>query len=134
MAKKPAISPINRSKVTNGKTLFLPGFGEIDGRSVTARRFRDHVHALAEQVGGKPSAAQEMIIRRCAALAVICEQAEAKMVAGDAIDEAHFLGCAGRLASLLNTLGLHRHARDVSPEARIVDAHARAVLEESESE
>jgi hypothetical protein len=128
MAKKPPVSASNRSKVSNGTVLHLPGFAEVDGRSAIARRFRDHVDALTSQVGGDPSPAQDMLIRRCATLAVLCESDEAKVAAGEAIDEETYLRRITVLSGVLGKLGLARKAKDITPHHDF-DAHAAAVLE-----
>ena len=72
---KGVAKPEARSRVSNGKDLFLEG---VDGRSVLARRYRDILSQLTSDIGGDPSEAQSIIIRRATQLAVWCEQAEAE--------------------------------------------------------
>lgn len=129
MSKKPTRPDCVRSRVSTGKTLFLPGMGEVDGRSSVARRFRDHVADLSVQVGGDPSPAQDMLIRRAATLAVLCETDEIKVAGGERIDEALYLNRCNVLSGLLNRLGMARKAKDITPGGRTLDAHARAILD-----
>ena len=73
-----------RSAVTNHKDL-LPG---LDGRSATARRFRDLVNAFVADMGGldRCSEIRLGLVRRLAATTVQAEMLEARMVNGEAID------------------------------------------------
>ena len=76
--------PTTRSRISNGSAL-LEG---IDGRSATARRFRDVLNEIVSDLGGSDrlSEGQRQLARRCAMLAVECEKLEALGVAGGAID------------------------------------------------
>ena len=71
--------PSARSRVSNGKDLFVGG---VDGRSAYARRYRDILAQLTSDIGGDPSEAQSLIIRRATQLAVWCEMAEADAAGG----------------------------------------------------
>ena len=64
---KAIAKPEARSRVSNGKDLFLDG---VDGRSAIARRYRDILAQLTSDIGGDPSEAQHIIIRRATQLAV----------------------------------------------------------------
>ena len=70
--------------MTNHKDL-LPG---LDGRSATARRFRDLVNAFVADMGGldRCSEIRLGLVRRLAATTVQAEMLEARMVNGEAID------------------------------------------------
>ena len=73
-----------RSAVTNHKDM-LPG---LDGRSATARRFRDLVNAFVADMGGldRCSEVRLGLVRHLAATTVQAEMLEARMVNGDAIE------------------------------------------------
>ena len=73
-----------RSAVTNHKDV-LPG---LDGRSASARRFRDLVNAFLADMGGldRCSEIKLGLVRRLAATTVQAEMLEARMVNGEAID------------------------------------------------
>jgi hypothetical protein len=100
-----------RSRVSNGSAVL----DNVDGRSAVARRYRDVLNELISDLGGDPSGAQSAIARRAAALCVVCEQAEAEMVAGGVLDLAEFTTAANSLRRLLSDLGLERRLKDVSP-------------------
>jgi hypothetical protein len=101
-----------RSRVSNGKDLFLEG---VDGRSVLARRYRDILAQLVSDLGGDPSEAQSIIARRAATLSVWCEQSEAKAAAGEPLNIGEFTTATNTLRRLLNDLGLERRVRDITP-------------------
>jgi hypothetical protein len=103
----------NRSRVTNGRKLFLPG---VDGRSALARRARDIAAAIASDLGGHDhlSEAQMQLVRRATLIAVSCEQMEAKAAAGEQIDLDLFGKLTDRLGRALQRLGLRRIPRDVT--------------------
>lgn len=98
-----------RSRVSNGKQLFLDG----DGRGVAVRRYRDVLAALVSDLGGDPSEAQAIIARRAATLAVWCEQTESGMAAGNPIDIGAFTTATNALRRLLADLGLERRMKDI---------------------
>jgi hypothetical protein len=133
--------PTARSRVSNGKQLFLEG---VDGRTPLVRRYRDVLAELVSDLGGDPSEAQSLIARRAATLAVWCEQAEAEMAAGRDFDVSVYATSANALRRLLADLGLERRARDAGAasieerrrrleEARaIVERRAPAIVVEAE--
>jgi len=102
-----------RSAVTNHKDL-LPG---LDGRSATARRFRDLVNAFVADMGGldRCSEIKLGLVRRLAATTVQAEMLEARMVNGEAIDIAILCTLASTTVRLSQRLGLERRTRDVTP-------------------
>jgi hypothetical protein len=105
-----------RSKITNG-TRLLPS---IDGRSVWARRLRDLIALHENDYGGSNaiSEAERSLIRRASALTVELELLETKFAAngGAQIEELdRYQRAANSLRRLLETLGLQRRAKDVTP-------------------
>jgi hypothetical protein len=111
LAKAPA-----RSRVTNGNEM-LPG---IDGRSWYARRARDLVALFVVDQGGAESVseAEKAIIRRCAILCVELENLETQFAKAGAADPAAldlYQRTANSLRRMLETLGLKRVPKDVSP-------------------
>jgi hypothetical protein len=109
---KGVAKPEARSRVSNGKDLFLDG---VDGRSVIARRYRDILSQLTSDIGGDPSEAQSIIIRRATQLAVWCEQAEAEAAGGKPLNIGEYATATNTLRRLLLDLGLERRMRDVTP-------------------
>jgi hypothetical protein len=116
---KAVARPTARSQVSNGKDLFLEG---VDGRSALARRYRDILAQLTSDIGGDPSEAQSIIIRRATQLAVWCEQAEAEAAGGKALNIGEYATATNTLRRRLLDLGLERRMRDVTPS---IDAYLR---------
>src|SRR4051812_24552417 len=102
-----------RSAVTN-HTGLLPG---LDGRSATARRFRDLVNAFVADMGGldRCSEIRLGLVRRLAATTVQAEMLEARMVNGEAIDIATLCTLASTTVRISQRLGLNRVAKDATP-------------------
>ena len=109
---KSVAKPSARSRVSNGKDLFLDG---VDGRSAIARRYRDILAQLTSDIGGDPSEAQNIIIRRATQLAVWCEQAEAEAAGGKPLNIGEYATATNTLRRLLLDLGLERRMRDITP-------------------
>jgi hypothetical protein len=89
------------------------GLADVDGRTLIARRFRDISGAISDDLGADPSQAQVQLIRRAATLSVWCEQAEAKMAAGDELPLVEYISASTALARILDKLGLERVPREV---------------------
>lgn len=103
--------PPGGTRVGNGLDI-LPG---VDGRSAGARRYRELCADLFAHVGGDPSAAQEMLIRRSATLGSWLETQEAAFARAEAFDLPGYATGVNVLHRLLTTLGIQRTARDASP-------------------
>jgi hypothetical protein len=106
-----------RSKVGNG-TALLSG---VDGRSAWVRRAKDILSELVSDMGGETntSAAERHIARRATTMIVELERLERKFaLAGEA--SADDLDVYARIASsmrrLLESIGLRRRPRDVTPD------------------
>ena len=106
-----------RSRVTNGSS-FLPG---VDGRSTWVRRARDVQAQLVSDRGGADmvSEAETLIIRRASVLEAELERLEAIFaLAGEA--DVPSLDLYQRIANtqrrLLESIGLDRRAKDVTPD------------------
>jgi len=87
----------------------------VDMRTSGGRRFKELCADLVDHLGDDPSAPQFAIIRRAAALAVWCEQAEAAQAQGEELDVAAYTTATNALRRLMADLGLERKARDVTP-------------------
>ena len=122
-----AASITNRSRVTNGKSLFA---WDGDGRTVEARRFRDILAALISDLGGdnRLSEAKRQMARRMALLAVEGERQEfGYVVERAAFDLAAFCKASSELRMLAMALGVvEREAKVVNgnPATRFYDAPA----------
>lgn len=119
LGKRPKVA---RSSVSNGSRLLM-----ADGRSPWSRRFRDIVALHCQDLGGYEnlSQAELAIIRRAATLQVELEAQEAKAANGEAkIDLVAFAQVANGLRRLLETIGIKRTPRDVTPTlASIIAEH-----------
>src|SRR5262245_48119561 len=108
--------PDQRSAVTNGQRLFV---ADGDGRGPWARRMRDVIELHISDLGGLETAseAEKSIIRRAAALTIELERLEAKFSAGRGRDDDlnMYQRCSNTLRRLLETVGIHRRPRDVTP-------------------
>jgi hypothetical protein len=91
-----------------------------DGNSAWSRRYGDLVRAHIADLGGadRLSEAQKSLIRRAAALELELEQMEGKLSMGESIDLDAFGRATNTLRRTLETIGLERQARDVSPSLR----------------
>ena len=108
-----AAAPALRSRVTNHRDL-LPG---LDGRTASARRYRDLVNAFVADMGG-PDRCSDIklgLLRRLAAVTVQAEVLEAKMVNGEQVDIGTLCVLASTTVRLSQRLGIERVAKDVSP-------------------
>jgi hypothetical protein len=107
-------APKGRSKVTNGRQLFIDG----DARLKVSRRFRDVLASIAADLGGvdRLSEGQKQIARRCAMLSVECEIMESAAVAGQPFDLDAYGQLTDRLGRAFQRLGLKRVMHDVTPD------------------
>ncbi len=96
-----------RSRVTNGKSLFV----EAPGDNAWARRFRDLYAEIVADIGADADAlseGQRQLARRCATLSILCERMEAKVAAGTEVDAGEYGALVDRLGRCLQRLGLKR--------------------------
>jgi hypothetical protein len=117
----------HRSAVSNGTRLFC--VDGLDGRSQTARRFRDLVEGMGNDLGGSDllSEAQRQLIRRAATLSIMSESVEADFVRNLAFDgEAYGVLC-DRLGRCLQRLGLERVARPVNDGSQALASYFAAL-------
>jgi hypothetical protein len=112
-AAVPRVSTTNRSRITNGSAI-LEG---IDGRSAPARRFRDVLAEIVNDLGGadRLSEGQRQLARRCSMLSVECEKIESEGVQGKPIDLDAYGALTDRLGRAFQRLGLKRVPRDITP-------------------
>jgi len=122
-ARKLVRSPHVKSKVANGSRI-LPS---TDGRSATARRYRDLIESMCADLGGADylSEAERQLIRRAALLSAESERVEALWARGDVeFDLASYCVMSNNLRRLCETLGLRRVAKNVPTLAQYLDAVA----------
>jgi hypothetical protein len=105
-----------KSKVTNGRRVFAIGG---DGRGAWTRRWRDLVELHIADLGGADcmSEAQLSLCRRVSAIEVELEQMEASMSEGGLkVDLDLYNQLSGNLRRILESLGLERKSKDVTPD------------------
>jgi hypothetical protein len=126
-----SIKPTGRSRVTNArasgrvtaKSLFA---GEIDGRSIWARRYRDLVCSYVDDAGGVHALSELRLslIRRVAALTVEAERLEVDLASGRKVDVDLLARLSSHIRRIAETLGLDRAVKDVTPDlASIIAQH-----------
>jgi hypothetical protein len=106
-----------KSRVSNGK-LFADAFA--DGRSTWARRLKDLIGLFVADLGGESniSEGERNVIRRIATITTELELLEMKFALANgstAEDLDLYVRCAGGLRRLLETIGLQRRARNITP-------------------
>ena len=102
-----------RSRVTNGRSLFA----EADARGPWARRFRDLCEAHVGDLGGAAllSEAQRSLVRRASTLECELEKLEGSLAEGQPVDLDGYGRAAAQLRRILESLGLERRAKDITP-------------------
>ena len=75
-------APANRSAVSNGSRI-LTG---VNGCSALARRYRDLVEALTDEIPGDLGEAERLHVRNAASLQLHAEELTARLVRGEVVD------------------------------------------------
>jgi hypothetical protein len=103
-----------RSAVTNGERAFVFG----DGNSPWARRQRDLIALHIADLGGEErlSENQLSLCRRAATLETELEMLEGQLSLGNVADLDLYNRLAGNLRRILESIGLQRVSRDVTPD------------------
>jgi hypothetical protein len=111
--RRPERTKRPRSAVTSGRKVFVVG----DSNSAWARRFFDLVQGHVSDLGGRSvlSGAQLALIKRAAGLQCELEQMEGRMSLGEEVALDSYGRGASHLRRLLESLGLKRQPRDVTP-------------------
>jgi hypothetical protein len=102
-----------RSAVTNGRRVFVEG----DGCSPWSRRYLDLIALHADDLGGMStlSAAQHSLCKRAATLEVELERLEGILSQGGTVDIEAYARSASHLRRILESLGIERARRDITP-------------------
>jgi hypothetical protein len=88
---------------------------DLDQRTASARRAKELMQALTDDLGGSDAltAAQGELIQRAALLGAFLEDCEARWLAGEAVDVPAWLSATDRQRRLLETLGIERRQKPV---------------------
>lgn len=127
-----------KSKVSNGTALLPRTKGKVphtDGRSSWMRRFRDLILVHTSDLGGAEqlSQAERSIIRRCATLTVLLERLELDFALEDeasAFKIDQYQRVANTLKRLLESLGLKRRQKDVTPQSPREYLRSRIIVDD----
>jgi hypothetical protein len=90
-----------RSKVSNGTRLLQ----NVDGRSSSARRFRDLVRAYETEIGGNLTEVDRGLIRQAAALTFKAETLQSDLVNGNPVDGDQLIRLTGTAKRILSAIG-----------------------------
>jgi hypothetical protein len=90
----------SRSRISNRSRL-LPG---VDGRSASARRFRDICVAYEAEAGGNVSEVERDLIRQAAGLTLRAEQMQAAIVRGEDVNNDELVRISSTAKRLLETI------------------------------
>ncbi len=117
-------TPAQRAALTNGSVLFLDG---INQQSRQARRFRDLVEGIEEDLGGADSLSmvERSMLRKAAALDVWTEERVTAIGRGEKVDISELTTAINSMKRLYEAIGLKRVPRDVAPDLEtIIDGQA----------
>lgn len=106
-----------RSTVSNGSRLLQ----NVDGRSSSARRFRDLVRAYEVEVGGTLSELERGLVRQAAILSLKTEQMQECIVRGEEVDSDTLIRLSGEARRILTSLRKRHNGRDPSSATAIED-------------
>jgi len=113
-------STTNRSAVTNGSKLLVG----IDGRSPSARRFRDLVQAYTAEIGGDLSQTEMAMIKTAASLSLSAEMMQADIVNGKIVDADELIRLSSEVRRILDAIAEKAGKR--KPAAAVMDLHDHA--------
>jgi hypothetical protein len=96
---------------------------DLDGRSRAAARCRELVASLESDLGGSDrlSTAQRQLVQRAALLATQLEDFEVRWSLGEPIELQDYLATVNCQRRVLQSLGLERRARDVTPTSTLAE-------------
>jgi hypothetical protein len=105
--------PSARGAKTNGRRLFVDG----DGRGPWARRWRDLQGLYADDLGGESALSEFQLglVGTAATMRCELERLEGRLSLGEAVDTDMYGRIAGHYRRIVETLGIERRARDVTP-------------------
>jgi hypothetical protein len=121
-------STTNRSAVTNGTKLLVG----IDGRSPTARRFRDLVQAFKAEIGGDLSQTEMAMIKTAASLTLTAELMQADIVNGKMVDSGDLIRLSSEARRILAEIAGKASKRKPTVPALQAYLASKAAAEEPE--
>lgn len=100
-----------RSAVTNGSRMLVG----VDGSSAKARRYRDLVEMLTDEMGAGLTEGERLQIRNAATLQMHAEELTAALVRGEAVDPEAITRAANGATRALAALRKRRPTRTTGP-------------------
>jgi hypothetical protein len=110
-----------RAALSNG-SLLPPG---VDGRSSSARRWKDLVEEFSQELGGELSAAEVILVKQCALVALRVEQLQADAVSGAEINDSDIVRYSNATARLFTALAKQRASKPKSAVPSIAEHFAK---------
>ena len=77
-----------------------------DGRTISAKRFAAIIEAFSGEIGGTLTEFESGLVRQAAALALRCEQLQAAIVRGEAVDDDLLVRISGTAKRLLGAISV----------------------------
>jgi hypothetical protein len=119
------VSKTNRSAISNRSRLL----DSVDGRSATARRFRDICRAYEIELGGPVSELERDLIRQAAGLTLRSEQMQARIVRGEIVDNDLLIRLSSTARRVLETISAKAAQRKSIPAVTLADHIERRTRE-----
>jgi hypothetical protein len=110
----------DRPPKPSGKARLLT-LNDLDRRTAAYQATARLISEIEADLGGhdRLSTAERQLVQRAAVLGAVLIDAEAKWLAGDAFDPSTYCAIVNAQRRVLETIGLKRRARDVSPLAEL---------------
>jgi hypothetical protein len=127
-SKSTAARPLTvRSAISNN----LLRLRNVDGRSAEARRYRDLVHAYANDVGGVETLteAQRALVTQAASVQTSAERLQSRIVKGEAVDGEELTRLSNVLARLLAAIGMRKGNGKPSDGASALHSYLQSLAE-----
>jgi hypothetical protein len=112
-----------------GKVRLLT-LSDLDRRTSAARRARDLISSINEDLGGEDRLAtgERQIAQRAALLGTLAEDIEARWLRGEPIDPAMLCTISNAQRRLFEAIGIQRRPRELNPRLKdyLAEAHAES--------
>jgi hypothetical protein len=108
------------SRGEGGAKARLLTLADLDGRTRAAQQVHATINAIEADLGGAEqlAAGERQIVRRAALAGAMCEDLGARWLLGEPIDPAVFATLSNAERRLLETVGLKRRPKNVTPDLR----------------
>ena len=107
---------LDAKNITAAGKLRLLTLDHLDGRTAAAKRARDLVDAIEADLGGadRLSEGERQLVQRAALLGALLADVKFRWVGGEPIDTTAYCTVINAQRRVLETIGLHRRALDVT--------------------